>query len=81
MSSDCVLRYGGGGPTYTHTWPVQIVSRKEAPLVSGDFIADRSEETYGGVTENYWLLTSGVALHVDEDVPLLISMKIPFHVH
>ena len=67
-------RYGGGGPTYTHTWPIQTISRQESPFVSGDFIETKSEEMYGGVSENYWLLTSGVALHVDEDVPLRLSV-------
>ena len=70
-------RYGGGGPTYLDTWPIETVSRKESAVVSGDTLSGGENYMYGGVTENYWLLTSGAAIHVDEDVPLFISMMTP----
>lgn len=65
------FRYGGGGPTYVDTWPIETVSRQESAVVSGNTFG--SDYMFGGVTENYWLVSSGVAIHVDEDVPLFIS--------
>lgn len=52
------------------TWPIEGQIRREAPLVTGDSLQGME---YGGVTENYWLVSTGVALYVDEDVPAFIS--------
>ena len=63
-------RYGGG-ETKKQTWPIESVQRPEAPFVTGDFLGPNAE--YGGVVETYWLTSSGVAIHVDEDTPLFMS--------
>jgi hypothetical protein len=43
--------------------------------VTADSIA-QPDNMFGGVTENYWLLSSGVSINVDEDVPLFFSKGI-----
>ncbi|CAG7835114.1 unnamed protein product [Allacma fusca] len=69
---DGVHWYGGGGPTYVDTWPIEHISRREAPVVPADVLAG---DEYGGVTENYWLTSSGVAIHVDESTALWFSVN------
>ena len=64
------LRYGGA-ETKVQTWPIETVQRPEAPFVTADFFQPGAE--YGGVLETYWLTSSGVAIHVDEDTPLFMS--------
>ena len=68
------FRYGGG-ETRKQTWPIETVQRDEAPFVTGDFIGGAA---YGGVVETYWLTSSGVAIHVDEDTPLFMSEYLDF---
>ena len=68
------IRYGGG-ETQRQTWPIQSVPREEVPFVTGDYNAPSSSGAYGGVVETYWLTSSGVAIHVDEDTPLFISTQ------
>ena len=63
-------RYGGG-ETEKQTWPIETIPRDEAPYVTGDFIWGTQ---FGGVLDTYWVTSSGVALHVDEDTPLFTSM-------
>jgi len=63
------LRYGGG-ETYVQTWPIEGQIRPEAPMVTGDSLAGQE---YGSLTENYWLVSTGAAIHVSEDTPLFIS--------
>ena len=64
------FRYGGG-VTKKQTWPIESVQREEAPFVAGDSL--QPSVVYGEVVETYWLTSSGVAIHVDEDTPLFIS--------
>ena len=64
------LLYCVGGETKVQTWPIQTVPRAEHPFVTGDFLQDFQ---FGGLLETYWLASSGVAVHVDEQTPLFTS--------
>ena len=67
-----MFRYGGG-ETKVQTWPIETEARPEAPFVTGDFLQNVAQ---GGVVETYWLTSSGVAIHVDEDTPLFTSKNL-----
>lgn len=64
--------YGGGGPFYYDVWPKEGLSRPEGPMVPGDGWVDAEN---GGVSEHYWLISSGVAIHAEEENALFFSMN------
>jgi len=72
----CSARYGGG-ETFRQYWPIEQGSRPEAPLITGDSF-QFPDTGYGGITEYYWLVSTGVAVVVDENMPLFFS-KPCFH--
>jgi len=65
----------GGGETRRQYWPINQEKRNKSPYVTGDFGWD-PDNLYGGVVENYWLFSNGVAIHVNESTPLFMSMTI-----
>lgn len=71
------LQYGsrryGGGTLYNQTWPLEKIDREEVPFVTGDYTSTLTGALYGGIIENYFLLSTGVAIHVDEDIPLFVG--------
>ncbi|CAL8070663.1 unnamed protein product [Orchesella dallaii] len=67
------VHWYGGGETYTQQWPIENTPRLEAPYVNSDFF--QGNNYYGGVVENYWLLSNGAALIVDPDTPLFFSVN------
>lgn len=72
---DCFLvenNWYGGGETNRQYWPIERENRPEAPFVTGDSYS-APDTDYGGVSENYWLVSSGVGLYVPEDIPLFVS--------
>jgi len=60
----------GGAESLRQYWPINEAPKVEAPYVTGDFFAGVE---YGDVLENYWLFSTGVAIHVDEENPLFVS--------
>ncbi|ODN06546.1 hypothetical protein Ocin01_00145 [Orchesella cincta] len=68
------VHWYGGGETYIQTWPIENNPRVEGPYVTSDFFRD-TVNYYGGVVENYWLLSNGAALVVDPDTPLFFSLN------
>lgn len=61
----------GAAPVYEQLWPMELFDRKLSAFVAGDSYKDQ----YGGVQERYWLTSRGVALHVDQDVPLFVAVN------
>ncbi|CAL8070661.1 unnamed protein product [Orchesella dallaii] len=68
------VHWYGGGETHTQTWPIENNPRFEGPFVTSDFLQN-PQNYYGGVVENYWLLSNGAALVVDPDTPLFFSLN------
>lgn len=72
---DCFLLgedewYGGGERVYQR-WPLEEESRPWYPSVTGDPLHHPS----GNVIEQFWLSSSGFAIHVDDNVPLFVSFN------
>ncbi|ELU01911.1 hypothetical protein CAPTEDRAFT_169765 [Capitella teleta] len=66
-----VSKWFGATVIKQHTWPLNKWRRKSEAFVCGNSY----EDAYGGVQERYWLSSDGVALFVDDDVPLFVSMN------
>ncbi|GFR12892.1 myogenesis-regulating glycosidase [Trichonephila clavata] len=53
-------------------WPLRITPGESShPLVTGDGV----EEMFGGIIDRYWLSSDGVAIFVEPDVPLYVSIN------
>ena len=61
----------GAAPIYEQLWPTELWDRKSSAFVAGDSYKDQ----YGGVQERYWLTSRGVALHIDQDIPLFVAVN------
>ena len=59
---DIFIRYGGG-EQFTQPWPIENAPRDETPYVTSDML-QRALLWYGGVTENYWISSRGLAFIV-----------------
>lgn len=74
---DCLRLYGahwyGGSERYTQHWPANQQQTSMQPYVSGDLLQG---DYYGSVLERYWLSSRGVAVHVDNAVPLHSSWNV-----
>ncbi|KAG0726908.1 Myogenesis-regulating glycosidase [Chionoecetes opilio] len=73
---DCVLLEGhwfGGGEQVKQPWPLEKQPRKETAFVTSDMLQKRNQ-WYGGVTEAYWVSSQGVAVKVEEQTPLFLSV-------
>ncbi|XP_054720059.1 myogenesis-regulating glycosidase-like [Uloborus diversus] len=52
-------------------WPLKVTPGDSSyPLVTGDGV----EQMFGGILDRYWLSSDGVAVLVDSDVPLYITI-------
>lgn len=60
----------GGAETLRQYWPNNLDKKNENPYVTADFLAG---DEFGGLLDNYWLFSNGVAVHVDEENPLFVS--------
>lgn len=72
---DCIALRGanwyGMGLQRTLQWPLKVTPRDNSyPLVTGDGV----EQMFGGILDRYWLSSHGVAVTVDPEVPLYISI-------
>ncbi|XP_050718543.1 myogenesis-regulating glycosidase-like isoform X2 [Eriocheir sinensis] len=73
---DCVLLEGhwfGGGQQIYQPWPIEKQPREETAYVTADMLQKRLM-WYGGVTEAYWVSSQGVAVRVEEETPLFLSV-------
>lgn len=61
----------GAVPIYEQLWPAELWDRKLSAFVAGDSYKDQ----YGGVQERYWLTSRGVALYVNQDIPLFVAVN------
>ena len=61
----------GTAQVRSNQWPIEKWSRRQMPYVCGDSFADQ----WGGVQERYWLNSNGVAIFVEEDVPLFVGLN------
>ena len=52
-------------------WPIEKWRRKPTPFISGDL----KKGEYGSVLERYWLSSNGVAIYIDQTVPLFVSIN------
>lgn len=68
------VHWYGGGEMFTQIWPIETRPRQEGPYITADSMAD-NEGQFGGVLENYWLLSSGATLIIDPDTPLYFSLN------
>lgn len=67
------MHWYGGGEVYHMKWPMERIVIPMKPFISKDLIQD--QEAYGSVLERYWLNSFGVAIVVDEDTPLHVSIN------
>nr|XP_045612251.1 myogenesis-regulating glycosidase-like isoform X3 [Procambarus clarkii] len=73
---DCVVLEGhwyGGGEQITQPWPIEKQPRVETAYITADMLQNPSE-WYAGVTEAYWISSLGVAVRVEEETPLFLSV-------
>ena len=60
----------GGAELFTQHWPINEQQNDMQSYVSGDLYQGHF---YGSVLDRYWLSSSGLAVHVENDVPLHVS--------
>lgn len=63
----------GGTVVKEMYWPIELQTERSRPYVTGDSIATPAK--YGGVQERYWVNSNGLALYVDWEVPLWVSIN------
>ena len=64
--------YGGGEIAHDH-WTIEKAPIAMQPFMSNDIGMEIG--TYGSVLERYWLSSRGVAIYVDDDVPLHVGVN------
>lgn len=74
LSQNGQVHWYGGGEMFTQIWPIETRPRREGAFVTADQMAD-NEGQFGGVVENYWLLSNGAAIVIDPDTPLFFSLN------
>ena len=60
---------------FNQQWPINKQYRKMRPYISSSFSENKTG--YGGVLERYWLSSKGVAIFVDNEVPLHVATNYP----
>ncbi|XP_076340378.1 myogenesis-regulating glycosidase-like isoform X4 [Tachypleus tridentatus] len=72
---DCFSLHGafwyGMGEIKNISWPLSNISLNMQPFVSGDVY----DSDFGSILERYWLSSEGIAIHVDPEVPLYVSLN------
>lgn len=66
----CAIRYGGGR-TLGMAWPVELGRVEMSAFVTGQVGRHR----WGGVLRRYFINSRGVAISVDPDTPLYVSIN------
>ncbi|KFM69322.1 putative family 31 glucosidase, partial [Stegodyphus mimosarum] len=72
---DCIslrnAQWYGMGLQRRLQWPLRATPGEDShPLVTGDGV----EQMFGGIIDRYWLSSDGVAVYVDPEVPLYVSI-------
>ncbi|XP_069959028.1 myogenesis-regulating glycosidase isoform X3 [Cherax quadricarinatus] len=73
---DCIIMEGhwyGGGEQISQPWPIEKEPRDETAFITADMLQNPSR-WYGGVTEAYWISSTGLAVRVEETTPLFLSV-------
>lgn len=67
----------GGSELYRQEWPLEKASIDMMPYLPSDTILGigQGKRVYGTVLERYWFTSSGVAVLVNESVPLHVSVN------
>ncbi|XP_013782303.2 uncharacterized family 31 glucosidase KIAA1161-like [Limulus polyphemus] len=61
----------GMGEVQNISWPLSNFSLNMQPFVTGDV----SHDDLGSVLDRYWLSSEGIAIHVDPEIPLYVSLN------
>ncbi|XP_038078821.1 myogenesis-regulating glycosidase-like [Patiria miniata] len=74
---DCVSlnnsHWYGGSIVHNQHWVLEKLRIPMQPYVSRDIVSERN--AFGSVLERYWLSSNGVAVIVDKDTPLHVSVN------
>ena len=67
----------GGAELYKQEWPLEKASIDMMPYLPSDTILGigRGKKVYGPVLERYWFTSTGMAILVNESVPLHVSVN------
>ncbi len=69
----------GIGEIYKQTWLLENVNIDMAPFVSRDIVSDKKKanKVFGGVLEPYFFSSTGIAIFINRDIPLYLSINSP----
>ncbi|XP_022107115.1 uncharacterized family 31 glucosidase KIAA1161-like [Acanthaster planci] len=74
---DCISlndsHWYGGSIVHSQHWVLEKLRISMQPYVSGDIVSERN--AFGSVLERYWLSSRGVAVFVERDTPLHVSIN------
>ena len=67
----------GLGHVFCHHWPMEKWNTTKGPMVTGESgpFPIMSSTYYGGIQERLLFSSMGVGIHVDQDVPLFVSVN------
>ena len=67
----------GGSELYRQEWPLEKADIQMMPYLPSDTILgiSRGQILYGDIIERYWFTSNGMAILVDESVPLHVSVN------
>lgn len=71
------MHWYGGSELYKQEWPLEKASIDMMPFIPSDTILGigRGMRVYGTVLERYWFTSTGMAILVNESVPLHVSVN------
>lgn len=79
IPQDCVSLIGahwyGGAELVEQRWPSSKQSVDMKPFLAGDVLQDRASNYYGSVLGRMWISSTGLGIHIAEDVPLHVSFN------
>ena len=75
--SDCYQLAGshwyGGAEVLKQVWPLEKADLKMRPFLPMDYLQVKNDTAYGSVLERCWFNSKGIAILVNESVPLHVS--------
>lgn len=70
------IEWFGGYESFNQVWPINGEVRQMTPFLPRDYTFDNtSQDAFGPILHPIWLTSNGVAIFVDEDVPLQVSIN------